>query len=260
MAYAVIGFKVSEGVAVITLNRPDKLNSFNQEMALEVQDALDYCLDSDEVRAVLITGAGRGFCAGQDLAEAIAPGAADIEEHVETKYNPMVRKIRGLEKPVIAAVNGVAAGAGANLAFCCDIVLAAESARFIQSFIHIGLIPDTGGTYFLPRLVGFHRATALMMLGDKVTAQEAKDLGLVYQVFPDDALMEGAMALAARMAQMPTRGLGLTKKALNYSLTNDLDQQLAVEMELQGVAGRTADNAEGIAAFLEKRRPVFRGE
>jgi 2-(1,2-epoxy-1,2-dihydrophenyl)acetyl-CoA isomerase len=260
MEFNVIDFKVTEGVAIITLNRPDKLNSFNQEMAMDVQDALDFCMDSDEVRAVLITGAGRGFCAGQDLAEAIAPGAAQIEEHVETKYNPMVRKIRGLEKPVIAAVNGVAAGAGANLAFCCDIVLASESARFIQSFINIGLIPDTGGTYFLPRLVGFHRATALMMLGDKVTAQEAKDLGLVYQVFADDQLMEGAMALALRMAQMPTRGLGLTKRALNYSLTNDLDQQLAVEMELQGVAGRTADNAEGIAAFLEKRRPVFRGE
>jgi len=260
MDFNIIDFKVIDGVAVITLNRPDKLNSFNEEMALDVQDALDHCMENDAVRAVLITGAGRGFCAGQDLAEAIAPGAAQIEEHVETKYNPMVRKIRGLEKPVIAAVNGVAAGAGANLAFCCDIVLAAEGAKFIQSFINIGLIPDTGGTYFLPRLVGFHRATALMMLGDKLTAQEAKDLGLVYQVFPDDDLLAGAMALATRMAQMPTRGLGLTKKALNYSLSNDLDEQLAVERELQGVAGRTADNAEGIAAFLEKRKPVFTGE
>lgn len=260
MNFSILDFSVAHGVALITLNRPDKLNSFNQEMALEMQAALDHCLDNDEVRAVLITGAGRGFCAGQDLAEAIAPGAAEIEEHVETKYNPIVRKIRGIEKPVIAAVNGVAAGAGANLAFCCDIVLAAENAKFIQSFINIGLIPDTGGTYFLPRLVGLHRAAALMMLGDKMTAQEAKDLGLVYKVFPDAELMDGALALAKRMAQMPTRGLGLTKKALNYSLTNDLDEQLAVERDLQGMAGRTADNAEGIAAFLEKRQPVFKGE
>lgn len=255
-----LGFEIAEGVAIITLNRPDKLNSFNQEMALELQDVLDQCMDNAAVRAILLTGAGRGFCAGQDLAEAVAPDSAAIEEHVETKYNPIVRRIRGIEKPVIAAVNGVAAGAGANLAFCCDIVLAAEGAKFIQSFINIGLIPDTGGTYFLPRLVGLHRATALMMLGEKMTAQEAKELGLVYQVFPDSELIEGAMALAKRMAKMPTRGLGLTKKALNYSLSNDLDEQLAVERELQGMAGRTADNAEGIAAFLEKRPPVFTGE
>lgn len=259
MQFSIIEFSIIDHVAIITLNRPEKLNSFNQDMATDVQSALDYCMDNDDVRAVLLTGAGRGFCAGQDLAEAIAPDAAAIEEHVETKYNPIVRKIRGIEKPVIAAVNGVAAGAGANLAFCCDIVLAAESAKFIQSFINIGLIPDTGGTYFLPRLIGFHRATALMMLGDKVTAQEAKDLGLVYRVFPDAELYESALALAKRMAKMPTRGLGLTKKALNYSLSNDLDEQLAVERDLQGMAGRTADNAEGIAAFLEKREAKFSG-
>jgi len=259
MQFSIIEFSIIDHVAIITLNRPDKLNSFNQEMAMDVQAAIDHCMDNDDVRAVLLTGAGRGFCAGQDLAEAIAPDAAAIEEHVETKYNPIVRKIRGIEKPVIAAVNGVAAGAGANLAFCCDIVLAAESAKFIQSFINIGLIPDTGGTYFLPRLIGFHRATALMMLGDKVTAQEAKDLGLVYQVFPDAELYGAALALAKRMAKMPTRGLGLTKKALNYSLSNDLDEQLAVERDLQGMAGRSADNAEGIAAFLEKREAQFTG-
>lgn len=260
MNYAIIRFQIIDHVAVITLNRPDKLNSFNEDMALDVQTALDHCMDDPEVRAILITGEGRGFCAGQDLAEAIAPGAAAIEKHVETKYNPIVRKIRGIEKPVLAAVNGVAAGAGANLAFCCDIVLAAEGAKFIQSFINIGLIPDTGGTFFLPRLIGLHRATALMMLGDRLTAAEAKELGLVYKVFPDDQLLSEAMALARRMAQMPTRGLGLTKKALNYSLTNDLEEQLAVERELQGMAGRTADNAEGIAAFLDKRAPVFTGE
>lgn len=260
MTYSKIEFSIVANVAVIRLNRPDKLNSFDEAMAMELQSALDFCMDSTEVRAVLLTGAGRGFCAGQDLAEAIAPNSAAIEEHVENKYNPIVRKIRAIEKPVIAAVNGVAAGAGANLAFCCDIVIACESAKFIQSFINIGLIPDTGGTYFLPRIVGFHRATALMMLGDKLTAQEAKELGLVYKVCADDALYSEAMQLAKRMAQMPTRGLGLTKKALNYSLSNDLEGQLEVERDLQGEAGRTEDNAEGITAFLEKRSPIFIGQ
>lgn len=260
MTFDIIDFKLEEGVAVITLNRPDKLNSFNQTMAYEVQSALDHCMDNAEVRCVLITGAGRGFCAGQDLEEAIAPDSAAIEDHVESKYNPMVRKIRAIEKPVIAAVNGVAAGAGANLAYCCDIIVAAESAKFIQSFINIGLIPDTGGTYFLPRLVGMQKATAMMMLGEKMTAEEGMDLGLIYKVFPNDELMHGAMTLAKRIAKMPTRGLGLTKKALNYSLRNNLNEQLAVEKDLQGQAGRTADNAEGINAFLEKRQPEFKGE
>lgn len=260
MSFNIIDFHVEQGVAVITLNRPDKLNSFNQLMAYDVQSALDYCMENPEIRCVVITGAGRAFCAGQDLEEAIATDAVTIEEHVELKYNPMVQRIRAIKKPVIAAVNGVAAGAGANLAYCCDIIVAAESAKFIQSFINIGLIPDTGGTYFLPRTVGFHKATAMMMLGDKMTAQESKDLGIVHQVFPDNELMDGAMALAKRMAKMPTKGLGLIKKSLNMSLRHDLDQQLEVEKDLQGRAGRTYDNAEGINAFLEKRKPVFRGE
>lgn len=259
MTFENLGFEIEGGVAVITLNRPDKLNSFDNSMGSNLQEALDHCMENDEVRCVLLTGAGRGFCAGQDLEEAIS-GIAEIEEHVETKYNPIVRKIRAIEKPVIAAVNGVAAGAGANLAYCCDIVLATESAKFIQSFVNIGLIPDTGGTYFLPRLVGLHRASVLMMLGEKVSAEEAKDLGLVYKVFPDGELMNGALELAKRLAQMPTRGIGLTKKALNYSLGNTLDEQLAVERDLQGMAGRTSDNTEGINAFLEKRKPVFKGE
>lgn len=259
MTFEDLGFEISDGVAVITLNRPDKLNSFDNSMGANLQTALDDCMENPEVRCVLLTGSGRGFCAGQDLEEAVS-GVGEIEEHVENKYNPLVRKIRAIEKPVIAAVNGVAAGAGANLAFCCDIVIAAENAKFIQSFINIGLIPDTGGTYFLPRLVGLHRASVMMMLGEKMSAEEAKDLGLVYKVFPDGELMGGAMELAKRMAQMPTRGIGLTKRALNASLYHTLDEQLAVERELQGVAGRTADNAEGINAFLEKRKPVFKGE
>ena len=259
MTFENLGFKIEDGVATITLNRPDKLNSFDNSMGSNLHVALDHCMDSSEVRCVLITGAGRGFCAGQDLEEAIS-GIGDIEDHVENKYNPMVRKIRAIEKPVIAAVNGVAAGAGANLAFCCDIVVAAENAKFIQSFVNIGLIPDTGGTYLLPRLVGIHKAAVMTMLGEKMAASEAKDLGLVYKVFPDAELLDEATALAKRLAQMPTKGIGLTKRALNLSLSNTLDEQLAVERELQGVAGRTADNAEGINAFLEKRKPVFKGE
>ena len=258
MTFNDLGFTVEAGVAIITLNRPDKLNSFDNSMGANLQTVLDHCLDNDEIRCVLLTGSGRGFCAGQDLEEAVS-GISEIEEHVENKYNPLVRKIRAIEKPVIAAVNGVAAGAGANLAFCCDIIVAAESAKFIQSFVNIGLIPDTGGTYFLPRLVGLHRASVMMMLGEKVTSEEAQDLGLVYKVFPDSELMEGALALAKRMAEMPTRGIGLTKKALNYSLRNTLNEQLALERDLQGMAGRTEDNAEGINAFLEKRKPSFKG-
>ncbi len=260
MTFDIIDFNIREGVATITLNRPDKLNSFNQWMAYDVHTALDHCMENPEIRCVVITGAGRAFCAGQDLEEAIAADAASIEEHVEMKYNPLVRKIRAIKKPVIAAVNGVAAGAGANLAYCCDIIVAAESAKFIQSFINIGLIPDTGGTYFLPRMVGIHKAAELMMLGEKMTAQEGKDLGIIYRVFPDAEFINGTTELAKRMAQMPTKGLGLIKKALNMSLNHDLDQQLEVERDLQGRAGRTHDNAEGINAFLEKRKPVFRGE
>ncbi len=260
MTTNVIDYNLNNGVAVITLNRPASLNSVNVELATALQQVLDACMDNKEVRCILITGGGRGFCAGQDLEEAIAPDFGNIEDHVETKFNPLVRKIRAIEKPVIAAVNGVAAGAGASIAFCCDIIVAAEGAKFIQSFINIGLIPDTGGTYFLPRMVGLHRAAAMTMLGEKMTSQEAKELGLVYRVFPDNELLDGAIKLAERMAKMPTKAIGLIKKSLNYSLQNNLNEQLAVEKELQAQAGKSYDNAEGINAFLEKRKPVFKGE
>jgi 2-(1,2-epoxy-1,2-dihydrophenyl)acetyl-CoA isomerase len=247
------------GVGRITLNRPDVLNSFNMPMAKELQQALDDCANDKMVRSVLLTGAGRAFCAGQDLAAAIAPGA-DIKVIVREQYNPIILKIRNIEKPVVCAVNGVAAGAGANIAFACDIVLSATSASYIQSFSKIGLVPDSAGTFFLPRLIGLQRATALTMLADKITAQQALEFGLIYKVFPDDTLMAEALKMAENLAQMPTKGLGLTKRLLNASLNNTLEQQLDLEGELQAEAAKTYDNAEGVKAFLEKRKPEFKGE
>jgi 2-(1,2-epoxy-1,2-dihydrophenyl)acetyl-CoA isomerase len=254
-----INFTTVNGVGKIILNRPDVLNSFTMDMAIEMQTALDECASNKEVRSVLLTGAGRAFSAGQDLAAAIAPGA-DIKVIVEKQYNPIIKKIRNLEKPVVCAVNGVAAGAGANIAFACDIVLSAASATYIQAFAKIGLVPDSAGTFFIPRLIGLQRATALMMLGDKVTAEQAMQYGLIYKVIADDQLMAEAEKLALQLAQMPTKGLGLTKKLLNASLHNNLDQQLTLEGEMQAVAAKTLDHKEGVAAFLEKRKPVFKGE
>jgi 2-(1,2-epoxy-1,2-dihydrophenyl)acetyl-CoA isomerase len=251
-----------EGVLLVTLNRPDVLNSFNAKMAEDVQRALREAADDPGVRAVLITGSGRAFCSGQDLSEVLpreghpAPELGDI---VRRQYNPIVHAIRTLEKPVVCAVNGVAAGAGANIAFACDIVVASEEAVFIQSFGKIGLIPDSGGTFILPRIVGLQRAAALTMLGDKLPASRAKEWGLVYDVVPPTVLAGTSFEIAKRLACLPTRGFGLTKRGFNAAFANDLDTQLALEEQLQSEAGRTADYSEGVRAFIEKRPPRFTG-
>ncbi len=249
------------GVLRLTLNRPDVLNSFTRELSHAVQQALRDAASDDIVRAVLLTGAGRGFCAGQDLAEAMpADGTVpDLGDFVRDSWNPVVSAIRHLEKPVVCAVNGVAAGAGANLAFACDIIFAATTATFVQSFTKIGVIPDSGGTFILPRLAGLHRAAVMTMLAEKMTAEQAQEIGLVYRVVAPESLVEIAFATAAHLATQPTRALGLIKRAFNRSLGVDLDAQLAFEEELQREAGRTADYAEGVRAFLEKRAPRFSG-
>ena len=253
-------FEIKNSVAVITLNRPEKFNSFNREMALLLQKILDDCATDKNTRSVYITGNGKAFCAGQDLAELSGDDAPGFEKILSEHYNPIVSRIRKMEKPVVCAVNGVAAGAGANIALCCDVVVATQSASFIQAFSKIGLIPDSGGTYTLPRLIGFQKASALMMLGDKVSAADAERMGMLYKVFADENFMEESMKIAETLSRMPTRGLAYTKQALNVSFHNSWEQQLEAEDKLQYAAAHTYDYNEGVHAFLEKRKPVFKGE
>jgi len=263
MSYESIKFTIEDGVAVLTLNRPDRLNSFTQAMHLEVRDALDKLQADKSVRVLVLTGAGRGFCAGQDLADrAVAPGApgVDLGESVEKFYAPLVLTLRSLPMPVICAVNGVAAGAGANLALACDIVLAAKSASFIEAFCKLGLIPDTGGTWHLPRLIGHARATGLAMLGEKLTAEKAEEWGLIWRCVPDEALMDEAMAMADHFASAATRGLAFTKKALQASYANTLPEQLQLEGAMMRELGYSHDYREGVAAFIAKRPAQFKGE
>ncbi len=248
-----------DGVCEIKLNRPEVFNSFNKVMALQLQSVLDDCYSDENVRVVVLTGEGKAFCAGQDLAEATDPNGPELSSIVRDHYNPIIEKIRNLEKPVIAAVNGVAAGAGANIALACDIVFAKKSASFIQAFSKIGLIPDSGGTFFLPRIIGVQKALALMMTGDKVTADEAESLNMIYKSVEDEDFDKVVLDFISKIAIMPTKALGLTKKAVNSSLNNDLSTQLKLEELLQTEAGATNDFKEGVNAFLEKRKPVFKG-
>ena len=256
---ASILFEIKDAIGFITLNRPDKLNSFNREMALAMQEALGKCADPS-IRCVYITGNGKAFSAGQDLSEVVDPEGPGMQRILSEHYNPIVTRIRKLEKPVVAAVNGVAAGAGANIALCCDIVLAAKSASFIQAFSKIGLVPDSGGTYTIPRLIGWQKASAIMMLGEKVNAEEAEKMGMVYKVFPDEQFAENALLVALYLSKMPTKGLAFTKQALQHSFSNNWESQLLEEDIFQQKAAGTKDYSEGVAAFLEKRTPQFKGE
>lgn len=247
-------------VLVVTLNRPEKLNCFNREMALQLISVLDEAENNNNIRAIIITGMGKAFCAGQDLSEAIDPNGPGIKKIVGEHYNPIILKIRSIEKPIIGVINGVAAGAGANIALACDIIYASKSASFIQAFSKIGLIPDSGGTYTLPRLIGFNLASALMISGDKLSADDAKNFGIVYKVFDEENLMELSIASAIKIAAMPTKAIGLTKRLLNKTYSNSLEQQLLLEKNLQIEAANTSDYKEGVNAFLEKRSPYFKGE
>src|SRR5690554_1107807 len=256
----VLQFKKENGIATLKFNRPDKYNSFNQALAFETQKALNECKDDNEVRVIIITGEGKAFCAGQDLVEATDPNGPELKSIVGKHYNPIIEQIRTIEKPIIAAVNGVAAGAGANIALACDIVIARKSATFIQAFSAIGLIPDSGGTFFLPRLVGAQKALALMLTGDKVMAEEAEAMNMIYKAVADEEFDAYIQGMTTKMAKMPTTGYGLTKRAVNESFNNTLKQQLDLEEELQAIAGSTQDFKEGTQAFVEKRKPNFIGK
>jgi 2-(1,2-epoxy-1,2-dihydrophenyl)acetyl-CoA isomerase len=251
---------IENKIATITLNRPEVFNSFNREMALSLQNILDQCASDQNVRAIVLTGSGKAFCAGQDLKEVTTPELMPgFRKILEEHYNPIIERIRSIEKPIIAAVNGIAAGAGANIALACDIVVAAENASFIQAFSKIGLVPDSAGTFFLPRLIGFQKASALMMLGDKVGAAEAFNIGMIYKFYPIALFEEEVQKLAATLSEMPTHALALTKKLLNRSMINNLQEQLAMESDLQIDASASNDYREGVNAFMEKRTPEFKG-
>jgi 2-(1,2-epoxy-1,2-dihydrophenyl)acetyl-CoA isomerase len=253
-------FEIKNAVAYITLNRPEKFNAFNREMALLLQRILQDCANNKKVRAILITGSGKAFCAGQDISELIGENKVSMDKILSEHYNPIVALIYDMPKPVVCAVNGVAAGAGANIALCCDIVLAHESAAFIQAFTKIGLIPDSGGTFTLPRLIGWQKATALMLTGDKVNAIEAEKMGMIYKVFTPENFETECNSIVNNLAAMPTQALALTKQALKKSVTNNFTQQLIVEDESQNIAAKTFDFTEGINSFLEKRKANFKGE
>ncbi len=255
-----IQFEINNGVASITLNRPDKFNSFNREMALLLQQILDDCATNISIRSIYLTGAGKAFCAGQDIGELTGDNAIEMARILAEHYNPIVKKIREIAIPVVCAVNGVAAGAGANIALCCDIVVAAESASFIQAFSKIGLIPDSGGTYTLPRLIGWQKASALMLTGEKVSAAQAEKMGMIYKVFSAETFEEESKKIASTLAQMPTKALAYTKYALNQSFINSWEEQLSLEDEFQQKAAATNDYKEGINSFLEKREAKFRGD
>jgi 2-(1,2-epoxy-1,2-dihydrophenyl)acetyl-CoA isomerase len=253
-------FTITDTVGIIRLNRPSVFNSFNRAMALELQATLEDCRENTAIRAIYLTGEGKAFCAGQDLQEVSDPdNSPSFKTILGEHYNPIIERLRGIEKPIVCGVNGVAAGAGANIALACDVVVAAESASFIQAFSKIGLVPDSGGTYILPRLIGFAKASALMMLGEKVAAKDAEAMGMIYKTLPTEGFDEAALAIAQQLAQMPTKGLGYTKHLLNMSFDNILVEQLEAEDKYQTLAGGTADYREGVTAFLEKRKPMFRG-
>ena len=252
-------FDVSDHICTITLNRPDALNAINKELAINLQTKIEEAGKDENIRVIYLTGSGKGFCVGQDLKEIANDEAIEVSKLIDEYYNPIIKKIREIEKPVVCGVNGVAAGAGANLALICDITFASKSSYFIQGFSKIGLIPDSGGTFILPRLIGWQKAAALMMLGEKVSAEEAVHMGMIYKAFPDSRFEKEGRKIIEQLAAMPPKALALTKRALNYSLANDLEKQLDIEEHLQATASQTEDCREGITAFLENRSPVFKG-